>query len=117
MGSWGTAYRSLQRAQGLASSSFAGLVCSGPVFLRALHSTVVRDAEQRIIDATYGSSVVAGLVTLRTNKTVVLAEVFSGSFNGWSQAASVLRDLGYDVKVRWLLDHDPACSEAARLIH
>ena len=85
--------------------------------LRILHSTFYRDVEQRVIDATCGTSVVAGLVKIQESKSVVLAEVFSGSFNGWSQAAYVLRDLGFDVHVRWLLDQDSSCTDSACLIH
>ena len=71
----------------------------------------------RVIDATYGTSVVAGLTHLRRDETVLLAELFCGSYNGWSQGAYVLREMGYDVSVCWLLDHDPACVSAASLIH
>ena len=85
--------------------------------VRILHSTLTREDEMRVLDATYGTSVVAGLAHLRQDESVLLAELFCGSFNGWSQGAYVLRDMGYDVSVRWLLDQDPACIPAASLIH
>ena len=85
--------------------------------VRILHSTLTHEPEQRVIDATYGSTVVAGLTHIRRDETVAMAELFSGSFNGWSQAAYVLHDMGYDVKVRWLLDQDPACATSAGLSH
>ena len=85
--------------------------------LRILHSMLGEDEALPVIDTTFGAAVVSGLCTIRSDESLTMAEVFSGAYNGWSQAAYVLRSLGVPVHVRWLLDVEPQCFAASQLIH
>ena len=85
--------------------------------IRILHSTLAEDGCDRIIEADVGSSVVAGAFYTRRDETIIAAEIFSGAFSGWTQAATVLHSMGVPMRVKWVLDHDPSCWESARMVH
>ncbi|CAE7241088.1 unnamed protein product [Symbiodinium sp. CCMP2456] len=57
-----------------------------------------------ILDSTQGPAFLAGDVALRTDSVVQLAEIFSGGFAGWTQAAWSLQDAGVALRTSWLLD-------------
>ena len=85
--------------------------------LRILHSSLHFDGQSAVIDTTSGMSVVSGAITTVEDTTVCAAEIFSGAFCGWSQAAWMVHKAGYPLHVRWLLDHDASVYDSARMVH
>ena len=48
----------------------------------------------------------------REGTDIRYAELFSGGFGGWSQAASIIADKGYDLNFQFAIDHDSAANKA-----
>ena len=62
-----------------------------------------------VLDCTGVFTVVVARATLTHGSTVQVAELFSGGFAGWAQAAYVLRRNGIPIDSSWSVDRDPAC--------
>ena len=70
-----------------------------------------------ILDATVGHSFLAGYIPLQQHEAIRVAEMFSGGFCGWSQAAYCLREFGVKLRSTWFLDKDPAVCETMSVAH
>ena len=64
-----------------------------------------------ILDCTGVFTVVVARATLTQDTTLQMAELFSGGFAGWAQAAYILRRSGIPLQCSWSVDRDPACSK------
>ena len=62
-----------------------------------------------VLDCTGVYSVVVARATLTQGTVIHVAELFSGGFAGWAQAAYVLRKAGIPLESSWSIDRDPAC--------
>ena len=85
--------------------------------LRILFAALCNEPTGPVIDVTGRMSMVATTVDLQSAETLVVAELFCGSFCGWSQAAYQLHRLGRPLYPKVLLDAVEGCFPSARLIH
>eukprot|EP00439_Symbiodinium_sp_Y106_P054822 s1792_g7.t1 len=72
--------------------------------VRALWTQVRVVEEVVILDTTCGPAFLAGDVALRNDSMIQMAEIFSGGFAGWMQAAWSLQDAGVALRTSWMLD-------------
>ena len=70
-----------------------------------------------VLDAMVGHFFLSGYIPLQNNETVRVAEMFSGGFCGWSQAAYCLHEFGVNLRTTWFLDKDPAVLETTSIAH
>ncbi|CAE7340139.1 unnamed protein product [Symbiodinium necroappetens] len=82
---------------------------AGP--LHVLAASVSVQSQQYLLDCTGISSVVVTCCNVLNDTCVHMAEIFSGGFSGWSQAAYILHTAGIPVQTSWTLDVDGACSD------
>ena len=85
--------------------------------IRILQARVLHGTTGPIIDATLPVTAVAGHTTLLAHEQIQVAELFAGSFLGWTQAAYVIHKGFHALRTRLLLDKDPACCTAASFTH
>ena len=82
--------------------------------LKVLQSLVTIQDAQFVLDCTGIDSVVVSVAPICVGETVQVAEIFSGGFNGYAQAAYVLHRHGVPVHMRWSLDKDVDCEDMIR---
>ena len=82
---------------------------AGP--LHVLAASVSVQSHQYLLDCTGISSVVVTCCNVLSDTCVHMAEIFSGGFSGWSQAAYILHTTGTPIQTSWTLDVDGACSD------
>ena len=70
-----------------------------------------------ILDATVGHAFVIANCVVRQDSTVHVAEVFSGGFCGWSQAAWRMSEMGVPIRTSWLLDDDTKLVDPESLVN
>ncbi|CAE7258026.1 unnamed protein product, partial [Symbiodinium microadriaticum] len=87
----------------------------GPLHIIAASVSV--QSQQFLLDCTGISSVVVTSCNLANDTCVHMAEIFSGGFSGWSQAAYILHQANLPVQTSWTLDVDGACSDMLRHQH
>ena len=85
--------------------------------IRILHSTIDHANDVPVIEADVGATVVMGAFHVRRDEVIVAAELFSGAFAGWTQAATLLHHLEVPIRVRWALDQDPSVWPSLRMVH
>ena len=85
--------------------------------IRILQSRVLEGDTCPILDATLPTTTVAGQTVLNQGEQLQVAEIFAGSFMGWTQAAYVIHRGGHPVRTRLLVDNEASCCEAAAFTH
>ena len=85
--------------------------------LRIFHSPLDHATRPPVIDATWGTSVVAATPVLRADETIQAAELFCGGFCGWSQSLRIFQKLQCNVCTRWMLDCNADCFDSAKFVH
>ena len=77
--------------------------------LKVIQTKVAFNGEEYMLDCTHNSTAVISTASLSTDTTICMAEIFSGGFAGWSQAAYILHRAGLPLHVKWSLDVDEDC--------
>ena len=62
-----------------------------------------------VLDCTGVYTVVVARAVLTQDTTIQVAELFSGGFAGWAQAAYILQRTGVPIHSSWSVDRDPTC--------
>ena len=97
----------------LRHSDWLALEDSTGVF-KVLQSQVSSSAEDCMLDCTHDHTTVICTAALEAESSICMAEVFSGGFSGWSQAAYILHRGGTPIHTSWTLDVDPECEDMLR---
>ena len=85
--------------------------------IRILQARVLAGMDGPVLDATLPATTVAGLTVLNHGEQLQVAELFAGSFMGWTQAAYVIHKGCHPLRVRLLVDREASCSDAATFTH
>ena len=92
----------------LRHSDWFALEDSSGVF-KVIQSQVGFNGHDYMLDCTHVNTVVICTAALSEDSSVCMAELFSGGFAGWSQAAYILHRAGLPLHVKWTLDVDEDC--------
>ncbi|CAE7355188.1 unnamed protein product [Symbiodinium sp. CCMP2592] len=82
---------------------------------KVLQSQVHVNHEDFMLDCSHPHTTVICTAVLETGAAISMAEIFSGGFSGWSQAAYVMHRGGTPIHTSWSLDVDPECEAMLRL--
>ena len=92
----------------LRHSDWLALEDSTGVF-KVIQSQVRVAHEEVMLDCTHAHTTVICTAALDADTSISMAEIFSGGFSGWSQAAYVMHRSGTPLHTSWTLDVDPEC--------
>ena len=76
---------------------------------KLIQSQVCAGDAEFLLDCTHTSAVVISTAALHSESSICVAELFSGGFAGWSQAAYILHRAGLPLHLKWSLDVDSDC--------
>ena len=74
--------------------------------IRVLQAQSCQVQGDYVLDCTAQATVVAAYRPMQVGESIYMAELFSGGFAGWAQAAWVLHTSGLPISTRWTMDVD-----------